>query len=465
MHELKLPSGGSLIPPGAPEHEAEQVGFNLIVPAGRPAALVAAAGPDDVLEAVRHAADRGLPIGVQATGHGVALPFDGAVLISTRAMDQVRIDPVARTAVVRAGARWGEVVRRASEFGLAPLNGASPSVGVVSYLLGGGLGHLGRSYGYGADRVRSLEVVTPKGEALHVSPRHHPDLFWGLRGGKGNFGVVTSVQIELVVVPRLYGGALLLPGEAAGDVLRTWRDWTRGMPDRMQSGLAFMRFPDDPGLPEPMRGRFLAHLRLAFNGPAEEGERLVRPLREIRPPVLDLVRDMSYARVAEINMDPTRPGVYFERSARLRALDDAALDTLLGFVEEMADGVRPGIELRHLGGALGRHPEHPNALPFREAEYTLFTGMPVGPGEADEVHGHQQRLVDAMLPWRIGGPFLSFISARENTPEAMRSAYDHQTYQGLVRLKDAHDPENLLRLNHNIPPTGWTGGGSGEHRA
>jgi FAD/FMN-containing dehydrogenase len=455
LAELQPLLRGRLLVPGSAGYDHERAGFNKILADSRPAAIVVAAGAADVVAAVRFAADSGLPVAVQATGHGVAVSADGALLISTRAMSGVRVDPRAHTARVEAGARWSDVIPEAAAFGFAPLNGASPSVGVVSYTLGGGHGPLGRCYGYAADHVRNLDLVTADGELRIVSPDHHPDLFWGLRGGRGNFGVVTSMEIDLFEVSRLYGGALFLPGESAAEVLRGWLDWTRTVPDAMQSALAFIGFPDIDVLPAPIRGRFLAHVRIAFNGPAVDGERWVRPLREITEPVLDLVRDMPYTEVASINMDPTEPAVYYERSARLGSLDDAGMSALLGFVREAAQAPRPGIELRHLGGALARPPARANALPFRDTEYSLFAGGPVTTvKDMAATHDFQQRLVDAMAPWRIGGPFLSFISARENTADDLRSAYEPETYRRLVALKDTYDPANLFRINHNIPPTG-----------
>ncbi|MFD7624482.1 FAD-binding oxidoreductase [Streptomyces sp. NPDC059851] len=446
---------GPLLLPGTDAYKEETLGFNRILPENRPAAVVLADGTADIIATVRFAARTGLAVAVQATGHGTSLPADGAILINTRNLTGVRIDPRARTARIEPGAQWHRVIEEAAAFGLAPLNGASPGVGVVSYTLGGGLGPLGRSYGFSADHVKNVDLVTADGELRYVSPEDHPDLFWALRGGKGNFGVVTSIELGLFPVSRLYGGGLFLPGEHIERILPTWRDWTRTLPDAMQSSIAVMRFPDIDVLPEPVRGRFLAHVRIAFNGSNEEGEELVRPLREIVPPVLDTVGDMPYTRVAEINMDPTVPAVYYERSTRIRELDDAAIATLIPLIKEGADAVRPGVELRHLGGALGRQPEHPNALPHRDTAYTLFAGAPVWPEHIQDVREFQERLMDAMEPWRIGGPFLSFISALESSPEHLRSAYDAQTYARLVAVKDAHDPQNVFRVNHNIPPTGW----------
>ncbi|PRW63083.1 FAD-binding oxidoreductase [Actinopolyspora mortivallis] len=450
--DLQPELSGTVLLPGEAEYEHELAGFNRIFEQ-RPSVVVAAANSADVLTAVRHAAERNLPVAVQSTGHGVAVPNDGGVLISTAAMKGVHIDPTGRTARVEAGVRWGELLRRTAPFGLTGLNGASPSVGTVGYVLGGGHGPLGRSYGYAADRVRGIELVTADGTWRRADPQRNPELFWGMRGGKGNFGVVTSMELELFEVSRVYGGGLFLPGESAEAALRTWRDWTRTVPDEMYSGIALVRFPRRTTVPEPVRGRFAVHLRIAYNGPAVEGERLVRPLRGIAPALLDTVTEMPYSRVGEIHMDPTEPGVYYERSARLAELDDAALSAVLDLVGPDGDCPLPAVELRHLGGALRRPPAHPNAVPYREAAYTVFSGVPVAPHQRAEVARHQQRLIEAVEPWRIGGPFLSFISARENDPDHVRSAYEPDTHERLTALKHAYDPDNLFRFNHNIPPS------------
>ncbi|RNL86227.1 FAD-binding oxidoreductase [Halostreptopolyspora alba] len=453
FRDLRRTLRGSLLLPSGDAPEPEPFGFNRIV-ASRPAAVVRATGAADVRTAVRWAADHTVPVAVRATGHGVAVPADGALVIDTVAMDGVHVDPHARTARIEAGVPWGRVVREAAAYGLAPLNGAAPSVGAVGYTLGGGHGPLGRSYGYAADRVRGLAMVTPDGRHRTVSADRDPDLFWGTRGGKGNFGVVTAMEVDLFPVPRLYGGGLFFPGESAPLVLRAWRDWTSSLPDAMQSSVALIRFPDDDALPAEMRDRFLAHVRIAFNGSADEGARLVRPLRRVRDPVLDTVTEMPYSQVARIHADPTEPGVYSERSTRLESLDDTAIDTITAFA---GAGGLPAIEIRHLGGALARNPEHANAVPFRHAGYTLFSGARTLPEEAHEVHRLQERLIESTTPWRIGGPFLSFIGALESSPEQVRSAYEPRTYRDLAHLKASYDPENLLRINHNIAPVATAG--------
>ncbi|MYW31541.1 FAD-binding protein, partial [Streptomyces sp. SID2119] len=201
--------------------------------------------------------------------------------IATRALDSVTVDPVRRTARIGAGASWGRVIEAAAPHGLAPLNGSSPSVGAVSYTLGGGLGILARKFGYAADHVRSLDVVTADGTARRVTPEREPELFWGLRGGGHRLGMVTGLEIALVAVERLYGGSIVFDGAWAGEVVRGYLEWTRTVPDTLTSSLAALVHPDLPQLPEELRGRYVISVRVAFTGDAAEGERLVAPLRAI----------------------------------------------------------------------------------------------------------------------------------------------------------------------------------------
>jgi FAD/FMN-containing dehydrogenase len=258
---------------------------------------------------------------VKTTGHQIVGTAHGAVVIATHRMNDVAIDAAGRTARVGAGAVWSEVIEKTAEAGLAPLNGSNPTVGVSGYTLGGGLSPtLGRSHGYAADHVRSLDVVTADGELRHVDTGSEPELFWALRGGKGNFAVVTALEFGLFPVPRLYGGGLYFPGERMADVLRALTAWHPGTRETMVSSLAVLRLPPLPGLPEPLRGTFAVSLRFAYNGSAEDGERMIAPLRAVAPAVLDTVADMPYTEVASIHNEPTEPLPYYEQLARLVAV-------------------------------------------------------------------------------------------------------------------------------------------------
>ncbi|WP_317891379.1 FAD-binding oxidoreductase [Saccharopolyspora pogona] len=295
---------GPVFLPGDADYDTERSGFQTFGQR-RPKVVVAAVDADDVKAAIGFAAARDLPVAVLSTGHGVAAEVEGEVLITTGRMSDVRIDGERRTAWFAAGVRWGQVVEAAAEFGLAPLSGGAPHVGAVSYTLGGGLGHLSRSYGYTADHVRSIEVVTADGQLRRVTAESDPELFWALRGAGGNFGVVTGMEVDLMPVSHLYGGALYFDAHLIGDLLRAWQEWTRDVPDEMTSSVALVPFPDIPALPEPLRGRHVVHVRIAYAGDPAAGEELVEPLRAVGPRLIDSVREMPYREVGSICNDPS----------------------------------------------------------------------------------------------------------------------------------------------------------------
>ncbi|MEU8564367.1 FAD-binding oxidoreductase [Streptomyces cyaneofuscatus] len=432
---------GEVFTPEDAGYARELPGFNRIGQ-HRPDVIVAAQSAEDVSAAVSFAARQGLPIAVQATGHGIAAPADGGVLVSTRRMNAVAVDPVTRTAHVEAGAQWHQVIAAAAPHGLAPLNGSSPLVGVVGYTLGGGLGPLGRQYGFAADHVTCIELVTADGGVRQVTRDRHPDLFWALRGGKGNFGIVTGLWFGLMPVRRLYGGGLYFPGEQAAQVLHTWRQWSATVPEEMTSSVSLLRLPDVPDVPEFLRGTFAAHVRISFTGRAEEGERLVRPLRECGTPLADSVAEMPYTEVGEIHQDPAHPLPYHERNIVLRELGSQAMEALLRVAGAGSSCGDLMVEVRQLGGALARPAEVPNAVGVREGAYTLSTLS--APGSPDVVLG-------AMEEWGTGRRYLNFLAGADTAGSAAE-CFAPETLSRLARVKAAVDPNNLFRLNHNIAP-------------
>ncbi len=442
---------GAVALPGERGYEVAADLFNTVT-TQRPAVVVGARSAADVAAAVRFAAARSLPVAVQSTGHGLAAPADDAVLVSTRELRGVRVDAAAGTARVEAGVRSGELVAAAAAAGLAPLNGASPVVGTVGYTLGGGLGPLGRRYGYAADHVRELEVVTAAGEIVTAGPERHPDLFWASRGGKGNFGVVTALVTDLVPVTRLYGGGIFFPGEAAADLLAAYREWTSSVPDEMGSSVALLRLPPFEQIPEPLRGKFVVHLRIAYTGSAADGERLVRPLREVAPALVDDVGEMPYTDVARIHQDPTDPAPVADRSGLLRTLEPETIEVLLDRVGPAADAPVTVVELRHLGGALAGPPARPSAVGHRDAAFSLFTAGMAVPDAAAAVRACQADLLAALAPWRVGGPFVCFLGRDDTDPREVAAAYEPADHRRLREIKAAYDPANLFRVNHNIPP-------------
>jgi FAD/FMN-containing dehydrogenase len=256
---------GPVLLPGQEGYDEECTGFNLAA-RHRPEVIVGAAWADDVTAAVAFAVAHDLPVAVHNSGHGFSVPAEGGLLVTTRRMTTIRVDPAARSAYVEAGARFEQLVPEAARHGLAPLNGSAPHVGVVSYTLGGGLPLLGRSHGWAADRVLAMDVVTADGERRHVTPQAEPDLYWALLGGRDNFGIVTAMEFGLVPVARLYGGGLFYDAEQVPGLLEAYAGWATTMPDEMNSSVALIPFPDDPQVPQPMRGRRVWHVRIAFTG-------------------------------------------------------------------------------------------------------------------------------------------------------------------------------------------------------
>ncbi|MEU1146486.1 FAD-binding oxidoreductase [Streptomyces sp. NPDC005863] len=418
-----------------------QTGF-----ATRPDLVVGATGPEDVVAAVSYAAGAGLPVGVQATGHGLPGAFEGGVLINTRRMDTVRVGPEARTVTVGAGARWGQVVEAAAPHGLAPLNGTAPGVGVVGYTLGGGLGILGREFGYAADHVRSVDVVTADGVPRHVTADDDPELFWGLLGGGAHLGVVTGLEIGLVPVARLYGGALGFDGTAVDPaaVLRGYEEWTRALPDELTSSLAALVYPDLPHLPPHLKGRYLLLIRVAFTGSAAEGERLVAPLRELGPTVSDTLHEMPYTESPAIHGDPDFPHAYYGDNAVLGHLDTAAAAEILALAGPRAASMHI-LQFNHLGGALARPAR--NAVPYREAGWLVRLLSPLVDGvDVADLRAVHAAAFGHVAPQTLGRS-LNFVFGGADRPEGL---YDPETRKRLAALKATYDPANLFRRNYSL---------------
>jgi len=450
--------------PGDPGYEDELAGFQTGF-TQRPAVVFAARSADDVTAAVAYAAAEGLPVGVHATGHGLPGNAEGGVLITTRRMDAVTVDARARTARVQAGVSWSQVVEAAEPYGLAPLNGSAPGVGAVAYTLGGGLGILGRAFGYAADHVRSLDVVTADGQLRHVTADSGDSadsgdttdsayaggtggsgdygLFWGLLGGGANLGVVTELEIGLVPVTRLYGGSLAFDGREVDPVaaLRAYERWTATVPDGLTSSFAAVPYPDTPALPPHLRGRYVVSVRVAYTGAEGEGERLVVPLREIGPVLADSLREMPYAESRTIHSDPDFPHAYYGDSAVLSALDVAAAGELLALTGPDAPSMYV-VQINHLGGALAE--PRPNAVPHREGRFLVR----VLGGVDDPARELLHRALATVEPWTIGRAVnFAYGAAGGRTAEGL---YDPWTRKRLTGLKSVYDPANLFRRNYNV---------------
>jgi FAD/FMN-containing dehydrogenase len=443
---------GPVLVPGDNGYDEERLGYDRSVE-HRPAIVVGAASADDVVAAVRFARAHDLAVAVQATGHGACVAADDAMLITTNRMASVSVDPASATARVHAGVRWERVIHEAAAFGLAPLSGSAPFVGAVGYTVGGGLGVLARRYGYAADHVRSLELVAADGRVLRVTPNDHPDLFWGLRGGKDNFGIVTSMTVDLFPVARLYGGGLFFGAADAAPVLNAYLEWTTTVSDEMTSSIALARLPDVEAVPDPLRGRFVVHVRIAYCGPRDAGEPLVAPLRAAARPILDTVAEIPYTASGTIHNDPPEPLAAYGHTGLLREVDQRAVEALLAAAGPGVDGPDV-VELRQLGGALARPPAIPNAVGHRDAAFTLLSVSVADPARLDAIRAGNRALFDAMRPWDHGGVFMNFLAGAHSAGEPVRNAYEPGDFKRLRALKSDYDPDNVFRLNHNIAPAG-----------
>ncbi|BDH15613.1 oxidoreductase [Streptomyces hygroscopicus] len=491
LAELVRQTRGPVLVPGDAGYDAERSGFQRAY-RHRPDVIVGAECAGDVVAAVRFARAQGLPVAVQATGHGLSAATDGGLLISTRRMSGVRVDAAARTARAEAGVVWGQVVEAAAPYGLAPLNGSSPGVGVISYTLGGGVGVLARTYGFAADQVRSVDLVTADARQLHVTADSDPGLFRALLGGGHGLGVVTAMEFGLVPVARLYGGQLVFGGERIDEALAAYLRWTETVPDELTSSLALIAYPDLPQLPEPLRGRYLAQIRIAYTGSAEEGERLVAPLRAVGPRVSDELREMPYADSHTIHRDPSDPHAYDGDNALLSGLDAAALLRVAALTGPDAPTMCV-LQLNHLGGAMAKRggpEEAAGSVGHRDARFALRLLSPLpgaaavddlgaetgdglgarmgddvdadGPGSGEAsaegpdaaalatVRALHAEALAAVAPWRIGRSVNFLFGSHGERPDAAevaRSVHGADEHRRLAGLKAHHDPENVFRFH------------------
>jgi FAD/FMN-containing dehydrogenase len=410
----------------------------------RPALIVEAANASDVRTALRFAREHDLPFAVQSTGHGVVNVPDGGLLLKTNSMSSVAVDAGRRVARVGGGALWSDVIAAAAPHGLAPLSGSSPTVGVTGYTLGGGTGWLSRLYGFAADSVVRFEVVTADGEHVTASAGENADLFWGLRGGAGNFGVVTELEFALFPVASVYAGvAMFAPGRAA-EAFSVYREWALDEPDESNTALVVAQLPPAPQLPEPVRGKRVLMLRTFYVGTADEAQRLLAPLyKAAGTPLLDGMRATSFPDAAAM-MPPPPPAISEMHIEMFRELPDTVIDAAV----EGHEGVA-GVELRHWGGAMGRPGEDAGPIGHRHVPFSIVAGgQAATPEEAEGMMAGVRAIGAKLRPHATGGSWLNFLG----DPARTADAYTDADYKRLREVKAAYDPDNVFSANHNIPP-------------
>jgi FAD/FMN-containing dehydrogenase len=421
-----------------------------------PGLIARCAGTADVVAAVNMARERGLLVSARGGGHNIAgdSVCDGGLVIDCSLMKGIHVDPERRRARAEAGVRWGEFDHETQAFGLATTGGTNSDTGIAGLTLGGGFGWLCRSLGYAVDNVLSFDVVTADGQLRTASPNVYEDLYWGLRGGGGNFGVVTSFEYQLHPVgPTVLGGMVLHPGGRGRDVLRFFRDFAASAPDELGLILAVLTAPPMPFIPAELQGRPVIAIAACHCGSLEDAEEAVRPLREFGPPAVDVLGPMPYVAQQRLLDEPFSPGLqFYEKGGKMAELSDGAIDTMLEFASTMTSP-RSCILAVPFGGAVARVDELATAFAHRDAMYDYY-GYAVWDesGEDDDRHrGWARDFGAAMKPFDIG-VYVNAVSHQDGDAR-VRDAFPPATYERLVAVKNKYDPGNLFRHNQNIKPT------------
>ena len=444
---------GRLHAPGDAGYDGARAVFNAMIDR-RPTVVAVCGSTADVVAAVNFARDESLPLSVYGGGHAVtgAAVCDDGVCLDLRGMKGIEVDPVARTARAEAGLNWGEFDAATQEHGLAVTGGRVPDTGIAGLALGSGSGWLERKLGFTCDNLLAAEVVTADGQVVTASATENEDLFWGLRGGGGNFGVVTSFLLQLHPVgPIVLGGLLVWPAPMANDVVRFWRDFMLTAPDEVGSALAFITAPPADFVPEPVRGHPVLGAVVCYAGDVADGEAVLAPLRAFGPPPLDLLGPMPYTAVQDLITEANPHGRRNYWSADfLDELPDEAVDTL---VAHAVASVSPHTQilLAAGGGAIARVPEEATAFGVRTAPFNVhYLSMWEDAADDDVNIAYTKKIAGAMKPWTSGRVYLNYIG--DEGPGRVESSFGAEKYARLQELKTTWDPNNLFSHNQNIKP-------------
>jgi FAD/FMN-containing dehydrogenase len=439
---------GRVLTAADPDWDTTRQVFNLTTDL-RPAAIALPRDVSDVVAAVGYARANGLRVAPQATGHNAAPlgSLEDTLLVDVRELQEVSIDPGAQRVRVGAGVKWERVAPQLSEYGLAALHGSSPDVGIAGYSLGGGMGWLARKYGLQANSVTAIELVTADGRATRVDASHEPELFWALRGGNGNFGVVTAIEFAVYPVEDLYAGVMFFPFERAAEVLQRWTEIVPSLPDELMTWASLLQFPDAPDVPEPVRGGSFTVVYGAFLGSEREGRALLRPVRDLGP-VMDTFAVVPPAALGDMAMDPPDPLPIASTTALLSDLPSAGVDDLLAAAGPESGSPLAMVQLRQLSGALGRRSPGAGARAALPGTLSLFAlGVPEDEAAAATVSRYLAAVDRAVRPYRVGA-YPNFVEE----PADASAFFDPATWRRLREVKALYDPDDLFKGNHHIPP-------------
>lgn len=427
--------GGRLWLPGEEGYDSARLAWNRGLDP-LPAIVAEARSERDVASAVAAARQYGLPFAVQSTGHGTFVPADNGLLLKTSRMTDVHVDPVGRTAKIGPGALWSDVISAAAPYGLVPVS-STPSVGVAGYTLGGGAGFLSRLHGYAADSLLRVRLVTAEADVVTADADQNADLFWAVRGGSGNFGVVTSLEVRLHPVDHVYAGVSFYDFERAAEVLAHYREWALDEPDELNTAVMLLRM--SPG----RMSLGILGIRVFYAGPYEEVEQRLESLLKLAgEPLMDGFRCMSFAEAGQAIAPPPAPMAAVSHFDLFHELTDEVLDAAVSAMA-LSHSSLAGIEVRHWGGAMARPALDAGPVGHRDVPFSVAVTA-AGVGAQRDVDDLGRRL----QPYATGGSFLNFLT----DPAKTASAFTDRDYARLREVKRAWDPDNCFRLNHNIPP-------------
>ncbi len=454
VQELREAIHGRVLRPDDDGYLDECRVWNGVFDGRRPGVVVTCSGAADVIAAVGFARSNDLAIAVRGGGHSVAgfSSCDGGIVIDLSAMSSVRVDPAARRAYVGPGALWADVDHETQAHALATTGGLVSTTGVAGFTLGGGIGWLMRKHGLACDNLVGADVVTADGQLLHASETENAELFWGLRGGAGNFGIVTQFELALHPVgPVVYAGLIFFAAEHDAELLRVFREWAPGVPDEITAVLNLTTAPPLPVVPADWHGKKVAALLAVSAGPIDEAEAHFRSFRAVAEPVVDLLGPMPYMAMQTL-IDPLwQKGIHaYFKATNLARLDDELIERLCA-QHQAAPGPQCEMHVHQMGGAVGRVGEGDTAFSERSMPFVL--NVVTGWHDPEQTAAHTQwarAVVDAAAEASTGRAYVNFLG----DADAARSAYGTETYQRLVTLKRQYDPTNVFRLNQNIDPGG-----------
>ncbi len=433
---------GGVLGRGEDGYDRARSVFNAMIDR-RPALIVQCAGVADVIAAVTFARDHDLLVSVRGGGHGVTgnAVCDGGLVIDLSRMRSARVDPAKRTARAGGGVTWGDFDHETQVFGMATTGGIVPTTGIAGLTLGGGIGYLNRKYGLACDNLLSADVVTADGRFLKASAEENDDLFWGLRGGGGNFGVVTALEYRIHPVGPVLGGELIFPLDRAKETLRFYRDWSTAAPDEVRADATLLSGPEGPALA----------IVVCYCGSIETGEKVLRPLRHFGLPIADTVAPSPYARIQNLLTEVLTPGfLHHWKSGFFRSFSDDAIEKLVDFFDAAVPSPFAAVAIEHLGGAIGRVDERETAFSHRRAQHSclVLRGWREPAASQDNV-AWARGCYGVVEPFLEQGVYVNYLG--EEGESRVRAAYG-LNYQRLAALKQKYDPTNFFRGNQNIRP-------------